>query len=250
MGETVVLTAYMDPFKRDKYQSIYKSMKSNYKLAMKMLYGNKEANVETYRKELVDSFSTHYNYEYVDAGDVFATIEEETWEFREAQNLMEYNYHFSLLSTMYQMFEQQLRKFIYEELNHRLSPVRTDGEFADFGANMGKIKKAFKHVNYDLESNLYWHTIDTLADLVNAYKHGDGRSAKNLYKKHPEFFLQYHHTKERVMDRALTTNTEIVFDMKEANFDKFANTLIYFWDDFPEHLSGTYTFLDEKSKDN
>lgn len=244
MGETVVLTAYMDRYKRDKYTSIYNTLQRKHEVTMQLLFGDIEGAVTNYQNELRDKYATAYNYEYVDPGDIFEDIEQQSVEFYEAEKLMEYNFHFSLLATLYQMFEQQLRKFIYEELNHRLSPVRVEGEFADFGTNMGKIKSAFKHVSFDLEATIQWYPISVLADLVNTYKHGDGRSAKRLYKNHPEFFLQYPFSKKRVMDRELTTNTEIVFDLKEVNFKDYSDAIIDFWKDFPEHLSGKYTFPD------
>lgn len=244
MGETVVLTAYMDRFKRGKYISIYEVFQKKYDDSMALLFSDKESTVKAYQEELKDKYSTMFNYEYTDPGDVFEDIQEQAFEFYETEKLMEYNFHFSLLSTLYQMFEQQLRKFIYEELNHRLSPVRIEGEFADFGTNMGKIKEAFKHVNYPLEATTQWDTISTLADLVNTYKHGDGRSAKRLYKNHPQFFLQLSYSKERVMDSELTTNTEVVFDLEEVSFKDYSDAIIDFWKDFPEHLSGKYTFPD------
>lgn len=78
-----------------------------------------------------------YDYETVDLGDIYDNISDEKYEYYQMEKLMEYNIKLSILSTSYQIFEQQLRKFIYQELNQPFSPVRTN-EFSNVGINMKK----------------------------------------------------------------------------------------------------------------
>lgn len=241
MSEQVQLNVRLDKYKREKYISIYKTLQTKYDTAMNTLFSDIEGRANEYKEKLTDKYGTMYNYEVVDPGDIFEMIESDAYDFYQAEKLMEYNFHFSLLTTMYQMFEQQLRSFVYSELNHSWSPVRT-GEFSKFGFNMGELKECYKLLNYELTTTSHWGTIEILADLVNTYKHGDGRSAKRLYKKKPELFLKAYYGEERLMDQELTTNSEIVFDMEKIGFDSYANAIIGFWEKFPEHLTSTYTF--------
>jgi hypothetical protein len=244
MGETVLLTGWLNSFKRKKLISIHQTLQAKYEVTMNTLFYDIEDAAKKHREHLVQHYGSMFYGENADMGDVYDQIQEEAYEFYQAEKLMEYNFHLSLLATMYQIFEQQLRAFIYEELNHRLSPVRTEEDFPEFGTNMGKIKEAFKHVNYDLETTIQWDRIATLADLINTYKHGDGRSSKRLYKKNPELFIKAYYGERRLMDQELTTNAEIVFDLKEIEFRTFSDAIIDFWKGFPEHLSGSYTFPD------
>lgn len=46
------------------------------------------------------------------------------------------------------------------------------------------------------------------------------------------------------MDRELTTNTEIVFDLEEVDFKDYSDAIIDLWKNFPGQLSGKYTFPD------
>ena len=69
-------------------------------------------------------------------------------------------------------------------------------------------------------------------------------NAKRLYRNYPTFFLQSSFSKKRVMDSELTTNTKIVFDLEEVNFKDYSDAIIDLWKEFPEHLSGKYTFPD------
>ncbi|KAB2364184.1 hypothetical protein ACQCWD_20725 [Bacillus thuringiensis] len=240
-GEIVQLTAWLSNYQRNQYTEIYERMKDKHISAMALLFQNHEKSAEEHYKQLEIEYSTAFDWENTNPGDVFQMIHEKAYEFYEFEVLMEHNYHLSFLANMYQIFEQQLRSFAYSELNHRLSPVRTK-KLARFGTNMNEIKEAYKAMGYDLEKNMYWETIRTLSDIVNTFKHGVGRSAKRLLKKHPEIFKIDTYNNQRVMDRELTTNFVVVFDIKKIDFNVYANVLINFWEDFPEYLEGTYRF--------
>jgi len=237
MREQVKLNVWLPKHKREQYLTIHKKLQEKFATTMETLFNDIEGSANKYKEKLVEEYGTAYDYEVVDPSDIFENIEMETYEFYKAEKLMEYNFHLSLLASTYQIFEQQLRGFIYSELNHKLSPIRTKDEFSKFGFNMGQIKEAYEFLNYDLTKTSQWETVELLADLVNTYKHGDGRSAKRLYNKNPDLFLKGYFGDERLMDVELTTNAEIVFDIEKVGFDKYTNAIIEFWEDFPEHLN-------------
>lgn len=241
MSETVEINGWLSDFKRNRYISTHKTLVTKHEITMKTLFSDIEQTAKDHREYLVQRYASMSSGEYTDVGDFHEQINEETYEFYESERLMQYNFHMSLLAMMYQIFEQQLRGFIYEELNHDLSPVRTTEEFHEFGTNMNWIKEAFKYVDYDLEKTMFWDSITLLSDLINTYKHGDGRSAKRLYKKKPEIFLTGYDGKQRLMDQELTTNSEIVLDIEQLDFKSFADAIIGFWNEFPEHVSGIHT---------
>ncbi|MDR4914107.1 hypothetical protein RGU76_03030 [Bacillus pseudomycoides] len=240
-GKTVQLTAWLNPYRRNQYVAMYERMKDKHSSVMALLFPNHERVAEEHYKELETEYSTAFDWENTDPADVFQMIQEKAYEFYEFEVLMEHNYYLSFLTNMYQIFEQQLRSFVYSELNHSFSPVRTKN-LAKFGTNMNEIKEAYKALDYDLEKNTYWETIHILSDIANTFKHGDGRSAKRLFKKHPEMFKVYEYDNQRVMDRELTTNSEVVFEIEKIDFNTYADALINFWKEFPENLEGTYTF--------
>ena len=237
MSEQVQLNVWLPKHKREQYIFIYKKLQEKFATTMETLFNDIEGTANTYKEKMAEKYGTAYNYDVVDPSDILENIEMETLEFYKSEKLMEYNFHLSLLATTYQIFEQQLRSFIYSELNHRMSPIRTKDEFSKFGFNMGQLKEAYEFLNYDLTKTPQWETVELLADLVNTYKHGDGRSATRLYNKNPDLFLKGYFGDERLMDVELTTNAEIVFDIEKVGFDKYTNAIIEFWEDFPEHLN-------------
>jgi hypothetical protein len=242
MSEQVQLNVWLPKHKREQNISIFKKLQEKFDTAMKILFADIDSSANQYRDKLAEEYGTAFNWEVVDPSDVFEQIEAETYEFYSAEKLMEYNFHLSLLATTYQIFEQQLRGFVFSELNHRTSPIRTKEEFSQFGTNMGKIKEAYEFLEFDLTKTIQWETVELLADLVNTYKHGDGRSAKRLYEKNPDLFLKGYFGDERLMDMELTTNSEIVFDLDKVGFKAYIDALIEFWEDFPEHITKVHTF--------
>lgn len=241
MGEQVQVNVWLPKNKREQFISIYKKIEEKFNISVETLFNDIEGTANQYKEKLANDYGTAFNYEVVDPSDIFEQIEMEAYEFYRAEKLMEYNFHLSLLATTYQIFEQQLRGFVYSELNHSTSPIRTE-EFPNFGSSMNGIKEAYDFLNYDLTNTPQWETIKILADFVNTYKHGDGRSAKRLYKNKPDFFLKGYFGYERVMDIELTTNSEIVFDLEKVGFTEFTNAIIEFWEEFPEHLNTVHTF--------
>ncbi|MFP7239417.1 hypothetical protein SFC22_06235 [Bacillus altitudinis] len=241
MSEQVQLNVWLPKHKREQFILIYKKLQEKFGTTMETLFNDIEGSANDYKERLAEEYGTAYNYEIVDPSHIFEQIEMKSYEYSKAEKLMEYNFQLSLLATAYQIFEQQLRGFIYSELNHRTSPIKTKEKFSKFGFNMAQIKEAYEFLKYDLTKTSQWETVELLADLVNTYKHGDGRSANRLYNKNPDLFLKGYLGDERLMDVELTTNGEIVFDIEKVGFKKYTKALIGFWEDFPEHLNPIVT---------
>ncbi|OZS76969.1 hypothetical protein CF394_13540 [Tetzosporium hominis] len=241
MSEQVQLNVWLSKHKREQFILIYKKLQEKFGTTMETLFKDIEGSTNDYKERLVEEYGTAYDYEIVDPSHIFEQIEMESYEYYKAEKLMEYNFQLSLLATAYQIFEQQLRGFIYSELNHSTSPIRTKEEFSKFGFNMGQIKEAYGFLNYDLIKAPQWEAVELLADLVNTYKHGDGRSATRLYNKNPDLFLKGYFGNEKIMDVELTTNGQIVFDIEKVGFEEYIKALIGFWEDFPEYLNPVVT---------
>ncbi|WP_010288750.1 hypothetical protein [Kurthia massiliensis] len=190
MNEKVTLNLYLNTYRRREYILIYKGLQDKFNAMNESLFKDIEGAANEYREKRIKEDEIAYDYEVVDPAEIFERIEMETVDFYESEKLMEYNFYFSLLTMAYQIFEQQLRGFIYSELNHSTSSVRIKNKFSDFGSNMGQIKKAYELLSYDLTEASQWEDIEMLYKVVNTYKHGDGRSANNLYRDNPEMFLK------------------------------------------------------------
>lgn len=208
---------------------------------MKRFFFNLEEKSKAYFSKLEKIYGRKYNYEDVDPGDVYEQMREETFEYYEMEVLMEHNLTLSLISTLFQVFEQQLRSLLYQELNHTHSMVKTKSKLNKFGTNMGEIQEIFKLLDYDLKDSPYWNDINELNKLNNAFKHGQGNSFDKLIKLNPKLI----NTNE--LEGVYTTNNEVIFDLNEVKFDKYSNAIINFWKEFPEHLTN-YVDINQRNK--
>lgn len=241
MSKTVKINVWLYDYQREEFMSIHKKILEKYNVIILSTFSEVEKNTEKYGDELLEKYGSMYDYETVDPGDIFENISYEKYEYYQMEKLMEYNIKLSILSVAYQIFEQQLRKFIYQELNQSLSPVRTE-EFSKVGTNMGEIKDLYNIAGCNLESYEYWNHINILSDIVNTFKHGKGRSSKRLYNSSPNLFLKSYFSKENLMDQELTSNAAIVLDIEEINIEHYISVIINFWNQFPEHTLGNYVF--------
>lgn len=243
-GNTVKFVAWLNSFKRKQFIGIYNHLKEKYAEIQKVLFVDHEKATDAYAKQLEEEYGTKYNWEVTDPADVYDKILDESIEFYQYEVLMEHNHHLMMLSNMYQVFEQQMRKFIYEELNNVSSPIRTQGEYRDFARNWREIKDAYSTVGYDVTTNSFWNEIQTLRDIVNTFKHGEGWSSNRLFNKNPEVFIKSDFDGKSIMESMRTTNFEIVFDVSKIDFNYYADAIIGFWEEIPEYLEGSCTFKD------
>lgn len=130
-------------------------------------------------------------------------------------------------ATLYQVWEQQSRLFLFREMSH-VKKI----QFETFCTNLSEIKKKFKLHNVDIESFSCWPQIRELCLLCNVIKHSDGKSAKKLRKIKPALFKQ-----EDGADYIKTfkaTLLEETLSIDEKTLQIYSEALLSFWDEIPE----------------
>ncbi|MBU4350312.1 hypothetical protein KJ830_08930 [bacterium] len=130
-------------------------------------------------------------------------------------------------ATLYQLWEQQSRLFLFREMSHVCNI-----QFETFCTNLSEIKKKFKLHNVDIESFSCWPQIDELCLLCNVIKHGDGDSAKRLRKIKPALFKQEDNID--YMKIYKTTLLEETLNLNEMTLQNYRDALLSFWDEIPE----------------
>lgn|GEM_PF-5438842 len=251
--------------KKDEFVQLYNTMQNTYNRTMELVHSNIDDRYDDYKYEEYEKLKVKSHG--MDPADIDYSEYESEAAFRiERDYLMKYQFHFSSLVNLYQVFEQQIRKLLYSELNHRLSLVRTKDKMPSFATTFGGIKDVLKALNYQTGVVKSWPLIDELNKIANVYKHGDGNSAKRLYRSNKELFVDltnslfYFQTpknkteeeeyfnslnpeeqqefKERkeilLIKEELTTNSEIVLREDLTEYSKYVKAIIDFWSVFPE----------------
>lgn len=138
-------------------------------------------------------------------------------------------------STLYQLWEQQLRLFLFCEMSHVLNI-----NFKAFCAKgIDEIKKKFQSHNVVIENFSCWPKINELRLLCNVIKHGDGDSSEKLRELNPALFRKEPALFERekdidYMDTYKTTLSEETLNINQATLQQYKEALLYFWDEIPE----------------
>lgn len=236
--------AWLNRFKREQFIGIYNHLKEKQAQIQEILFVNHVETANLRAKELEEQYGTAFDWEVENPGEIYERIMDEAAEFYRHEVLMEHNHHLMMLSNMYQIFEQQIRSFIYEELNNPSNAIKIKVEYKDFGLKWDELKEAYSVVGFDFDRNPFWEDIKVLKDIVNTFKHGEGNSSKRLLKRNPDYFLKSDFDDKSIMESMRTTNFEVVFDVEKIDFNHYADAIIGFWREMPEYLEGAYSFGD------
>lgn len=183
-----------------------------------------------FKKAVNAGISFDYGEEY----EISEQAREHGYEYWEATTLFQYNTKMMTIATLYQFWEQQIRKFAFNELSssQRLPSLKVQiNEFATFCTKFAEIESLLQQCGVALAS---LGKIIELHLLQNVIKHGDGPSAKKLELIRPDYFRKINDT--HLMDLYLTTLNERVLDVDDSEIINFRDAIKMFWDELPEKM--------------
>lgn len=230
---------YLDNYRRAPLTKPYYLFKETYNNKISSLFANIEEEAKEVANKYYKESGINFNPDYHDQGDFAEAAWEKGIEYLEAMALMDYTTKLSMISTLYQFWEQQVRNFLYTEIKHsRSTPIDKDGNeipYKKFCLNIGKINDCFLKFGQDLKQLNSWDTIDELRLLTNVIKHGDGDSAVSLAKRNPDFFVS-EYSNINLLELYGTSLNERVINFSLIDFDKYADALVQFWIDLPVRM--------------
>lgn len=172
--------------------------------------------------------------EYIDPASIAEQALEMGIKHYSYLRLGKYNLTATWHATLYQLWEQQLRLFLFREISHVKKL-----EFKSFCTTMNEIKETFALHNVDIESFGCWSKISELRLLCNVIKHGAGDSSEKLRKLNPSLFRKEPALFERekdidYMDTYKTTLLEETLNIDQTTLQQYKEALLSFWDEIPE----------------
>ncbi|MED4551905.1 hypothetical protein P9305_04170 [Lysinibacillus capsici] len=225
---------------RERFQRPYDYYADVYFNKVAVVFSNLEEEADKIARSHYEELGQYFNPEIHDESNFVDSAFEKGLEYYEAVSLVRYNSKLMWFSTMYQFWEQQVRKFLYDEIKKSgITLCNEKGkeiEFKDFCTNgIRDIKSWFKHFDYDIEKIENWSDINELRLLANVIKHGDGGAATTLEKLRPDFF------KSEISDYNLmkshrTVLNEQVLNINDSELIKYKEALQSFWGELPERL--------------
>lgn len=229
----MLATLYLYKSKRDRFKKSYELFIDTYTNKIAPQFLNIELEAEKISDKYYEELGEYFNPEFDDPGDYAELARDKGIDYYEGVSLMKYNTKMMWISTVYQFWEQQVRRFLYDDIciTHEIA-------YKDFCTKgIDDIKSLFLWFDYNLELKKSWKEINELRLLANVIKHGDGWSAKELQKLKPEYFLDEFQNNR--LELYKTTLNEEVLNIEQEDYIKYCKCLIGFWDEIPEYLQST-----------
>ncbi|MGE7916968.1 hypothetical protein EYB33_19105 [Lysinibacillus sphaericus] len=229
---------------RERFQKPYDYYLDVYLNKIAVVFNNLEEEANEMAQSHYDELGQYFDPDSHDYEDFADMAFEKGLEYYEAVSLVRYNNKLMWISTIYQFWEQQVRKFLFDEIKHSgitlLTKKGKEIEFSSFCTRgINDIKEQFRGFGRDLEKMLCWETIEELRLLANVIKHGDGGSAIELEELRPDFFIS-EVTENNLMKVHRTVLNEQVLNVKDSDFIKYKEALQSFWEELPERLYCVY----------
>ncbi|MEK4117672.1 hypothetical protein NST44_16025 [Paenibacillus sp. FSL W8-0919] len=190
-------------------------------------------------EEYYSEIGCYFDPERDDPAEYAQRAHEFGYEYWAGMMLMQYNTRLMNISTLYQYWEQQLRRFFYSELTRQHRLFDTKGrqyEFKNFCTNITQIENVLLQCGVDKNSLNSWTKINELRLVQNVIKHGDGKSAEDLEISRPDIFRTVADSETRIKDLYLSILNERALDIDDSEFIKYGEALQEFWDELPEHM--------------
>lgn len=272
----VLFNLYFNPYIKESYTRIYDVLLDTYNRTYDAMYKKLKENpgeiADLYLKEANGIIPNNYDHEYDDGSEYYEQIENYMVDRMREQSLMHYQFVLMSLSNLYQIFEQQLRKWLFEEMTHHhneyinqieFTLYNEEKDYGEFYSQFGALRNLLQEMKLtftmptkennewddwfglseDVRSEIpivetdIWKTIRECNLISNTFKHGSGTSAMRLHKIHPEYFEKVSDTK--LMNLYRTTNMEEVLSVDKINFEKYTTAMKTFWEQMKEYQSGS-----------
>lgn len=225
---------YIPEFQKEPYKQRIKSFVDNYKIRLASQFVNLEDEVEKATEVYRIEISGQFDPERSDPGEFADREREFSIDYWQTLELMKYNTYMMTIATLYQIWEQQIRDILYQEITRFTKLVNRDGKdlkFTDFCTTFGEIKELFSKSDWPPDLITSWDTINELRLVQNVIKHGDGLAAKQLKDIQPTFFRNVGET--LIMDLYGNTLNETALSIPDTMIDRYGEALITFWEEMP-----------------
>lgn len=228
---------YLDNRIRKTLKEPYETFAKTYVERVIPIFSSLEEESQAIADEKYEDLERYFNPESDDPADYVEMAWEAGLEHYESMSLMQYNMRLMWISTLYQFWEQQVRKFVFEEVTRTHKFIDKKGNDVDFAGfctrGIDDIKEEFNEFGQDLEKLISWSKIEELRLLANVIKHGGGWSATKLKELRPDYFDAGVISTD-LLDLYKTTLGERVLNIDDSEYEIYCDAIIQFWDELPE----------------
>ena len=220
---------YLDKMKREYYKSTVQSFRDIFIRKLYPAFKNIEQDAGAFTEEYYNKLGELPGDDTYDMSYAAEIAQDKGVSYYMELRLVKYEFTAISIVSLYHLWEQQLRKFLFDEISHNKNIDLTT--FCDDGYN--KIVDILQQFSIDIESFTSFPLLTELRLLSNTVKHGDGRSARKLKEMKPELFRKpgLDIPVELSLDSTLLEENLVISD---NDFSRYSDTICKWWDEFPE----------------
>lgn len=229
---------YLHQGKREQFKRFITVFIKTYMERVSPVFDSIDEEANEYTQKVFEMLGQSFDPDRDDEADFAERAQEQGYEYWEGLALMQYNTKLMSIATLYQFWEQQVRKLVFEELNRHHTFSDKKGRIITFKTfctrGIDDMKEVFHQCGVELESLNSWAKINELRLLQNVIKHGDGKSSSDLEALRPDFYRKIGNTK--IMDLYLSVLNEVALDVDDNEIVVYGDALKEFWDELPERM--------------
>lgn len=222
---------YLHDYLRDYLKSEIESFRKFYDERLFPNFDNLETEAENHSDVFYQRALETYNPDIDPSSIADSALEEGIGKYQEL-SLIKYEFTASAISTSFMLWEQQVRRFLYKEMQHCFKI-----KMKNFCTNVKEIKQLFAYHGVDIESLDCWGKVNELQLLNNVIKHGDGRSAEELRQFNKSLFDNRYIQDDFPLSIESTLLSEVLA-VSQSLFNEYCKYLKTFWDQLPERSFG------------
>lgn len=194
---------------------------------------NQFANIEDEATEIENNYLTQVlpntYYEEIDPCSIFENAFEAGYTHYDLLSDMKVQVQLNTISLIFHHWNITLRDWLAKELRHNFE--KEHSENIAYSQDMRTIYKVFNELNWQIESQPFFKQLDAMRLIVNIYKHGNGKSLKDLQRNYPKYLKE--NMDQDVLSPYLHHSDLII---TEDHINEFSEAIIAFWENIPERL--------------
>lgn len=195
-----------------------------------------EADADRASEEWLEQSGRHFDPDRHDPGDFYEAANDVGIEFYGLLSDMREQTCLSVVAGMFHEWDKHLRDWLAREIQHWHRGDSTTLKV--WSADFGQIADLLESLSWSVRSAPYFPTLDACRLVVNAYKHGEGKSLDELRNRFPEYLDDpFKGSGGALSDTKYRDHTQL--KVSDDQFQAFSDAIVAFWQDVPENVLDT-----------
>lgn len=184
-------------------------------------------------EEWLERRSHHFNQDRHDPSSDYEAANDVGNEFYGLLGNMRDQTRLSVVAGMFHEWEKQLRDWLVIEIGHWHRGDQTTS--AVWSADFGRIAELLECLGWKVRNAPYFATLDACRLIVNVYKHGEGKSFRDLKQHYPEYLENpYQLIANVIPDGGYRDHQHL--KVSDEQFQSISEAIVAFWCEVPANV--------------